>query len=421
MNSNNTRSSRTKKPDQVKVIMYNVGFGDCFLLKFRYPNEERCILIDCGSTSKNKEYINKVVDKLVDDCNQKIHAIVATHRHKDHISAFGLKGIKDKLKALKPDIVIQPWTEHPKAEEDDLNAPSVFTKSAVNHISSLRSAQQFANHLVKNPERILSSAGPRIQSQIIRLANLSIPNKAAILTLNEMSKEHAYVYKGSKSGLEKILPGVKISVLGPPTLTQSENIRRQTSWDEDEFWKVYAHLAGKSVTNLNSRRGHSALFPKAKTQTIAKAPSYVKWAIKQLDDVQLHLVRQIVRALDRALNNTSIILLFEIGEKMLLFPGDAQLESWENVLSDQNLVQKLQKVTFYKVGHHGSTNATPKSLWEYFTDKRTSDKELITLLSTQKGHHHDVPRKSLVDALKSNSKLHSTEGWSTTLKREYII
>ena len=36
----------------------------------------------------------------------------------------------------------------------------------------------------------------------------------------------------------------------------------------------------------------------------------------------------IVRILDDALNNTSVILLFEVGGKRLLFPGDAQIENW---------------------------------------------------------------------------------------------
>ena len=40
----------------------------------------------------------------------------------------------------------------------------------------------------------------------------------------------------------------------------------------------------------------------------------------------------IVRILDGALNNTSLILLFEVGGKRLLFPGDAQIENWSYAL-----------------------------------------------------------------------------------------
>jgi beta-lactamase superfamily II metal-dependent hydrolase len=35
-----------------------------------------------------------------------------------------------------------------------------------------------------------------------------------------------------------------------------------------------------------------------------------------------------VTMLDKVMNNTSVILVFEVGNKKLLFPGDAQLENW---------------------------------------------------------------------------------------------
>ena len=39
--------------------------------------------------------------------------------------------------------------------------------------------------------------------------------------------------------------------------------------------------------------------------------------------------------MDDALNNTSVILLFEAGGKKLLFPGDAQWENWELALNEK--------------------------------------------------------------------------------------
>jgi len=411
---------RQKMPEQVRIAMYDVGFGDCFLLSFSYADgEARRVLIDCGSTSENKKHMSQVVNILVDDCEGHIEAIVATHRHRDHISAFGLKGLGEKLEKLNPEIVIQPWTEHPDAEEAAIEAPSVFTAGAVRHLRSLDAAQEFAEHLINRPNNILSAAGPRTRSRVVRLASLSIPNKKAIERLTRMGKKHAYVHSGSQSGLERLLPGVQVSVLGPPTLTQTQSIRKQTQWDEDEFWKLFARVAAISASNIATARGRSDLFPKARTDTIAKSPSYVKWLIKRLDRAQLHNVQRIVRALDRALNNTSVILLFKIGDKMLLFPGDAQLENWQYALKDRKLKRRLSKVLLYKVGHHGSTNATPKSLWNLFARRSANDGRLISLLSTKRGHHSEVPRTSLVKALESETVLHSTQGWRRKLREEY--
>ena len=55
----------------------------------------------------------------------------------------------------------------------------------------------------------------------------------------------------------------------------------------------------------------------------------------------------IVRTLDQAMNNTSVILLFEVGNKKLLFPGDAQIENWSYALNaakkDKDLMALLKK------------------------------------------------------------------------------
>lgn len=424
MNSKKTakRSRQKDKPKKVSIAMYDVGFGDCFLLTFHYANgKNRHVLIDCGSTTKKKSQMTRVVDKLVADCQGHVDAIVATHRHKDHISAFGLKGLGEKLEALKPDVVIQPWTEHPDAERAALEAPSIFTKAAANHMRGLEAAQEFALHLTEKPTRILAAAGPNTRRYLTRIASLSIPNKKAIIRLTKMCKKHAYVHAGGLSGLERLLPGVSVSVLGPPTLKQSENIRRQTQWNEDEFWKLYADLAEVSRSNVATGRGRSTLFPRAQSDSIVRAPSYVKWVIRELNATQLHNVQRIVRALDDAINNTSVILLFEVGNKGLLFSGDAQLENWQYALADQSLKRRLRKTSLYKVGHHGSTNATPKSLWALFRRRGITRQRLISLLSTEKGHHHKVPRQSLVDALRSETVLHSTDGWRNKLREIYVI
>jgi hypothetical protein len=126
----------------------------------------------------------------------------------------------------------------------------------------------------------------------------------------------------------------------------------------------------------------------------------------------------LVRILDKALNNTSVILLFDTGGKKLLFSGDAQIENWEYALSIEENVKQLKNVDVYKVGHHGSRNATPKTLWEGFnhkSEKTTEKNRLKTVVSTMEGkhgsraNHSEVPRQTLVDALRVSSEFHTTE------------
>ena len=74
----------------------------------------------------------------------------------------------------------------------------------------------------------------------------------------------------------------------------------------------------------------------------------------------------------------------------------------------------LTDVDFYKVGHHGSLNATPrKLLWEAFTKRK--GRKLCTMLSTMAGKHGkthsktEVPRRTLLRALETQSKLQNTQ------------
>jgi hypothetical protein len=118
------------------------------------------------------------------------------------------------------------------------------------------------------------------------------------------------------------------------------------------------------------------------------------------------------------MNNTSVILLLEVGKHKMLLPGDAQIENWAYALSQPKWTRLLKDVNLYKVGHHGSLNATPKPLWGLFRNKGVPGKKgrLASLCSTKAGKHGsvtsgtEVPRRLLVDELKKASTFVSSEG-----------
>jgi hypothetical protein len=69
-------------------------------------------------------------------------------------------------------------------------------------------------------------------------------------------------------------------------------------------------------------------------------------------------------AVDDMINSTSLVLVLQIGGARLLLPGDAEWGTWKLILANDKAKALLEGATFIKVGHHGSHNATPKTLVE---------------------------------------------------------
>ncbi len=440
------------KPTHLRIRAYQVGFGDCFLLTFKYPkatkkaDKERHVLVDFGSTGMPPgviagEQMMNVARDIEKVCKPKLHVVVATHRHKDHISGFTTKedgsGTGDVIAALDPSIVIQPWTEDPDTPDPK---PAASTSPATRasekglnanqqHLSSLRAMNYMAEAVRRevanlSSENFRKALGTELADQIDFLSeDNSLPNKSAVTNLAGMGKNH-YVNFGYKLNLAQLLPGVKVHVLGPPDINQHADVRKQRSSDEDEFWML--HAAAESFWNLQSATGklvtdflaeESHLFPNADVYQ-DYFPSHDRWFIRRLRSLRGQQLLGLVRALDKAMNNTSVILLFEVGGKKFLFPGDAQIENWEYALNDPKAAALLADVYLYKVGHHGSRNATPRSLWKNFSHKNKDGKtagRLQTVISTMKGKHGhsrshtEVPRSSLVNEMKNLSNYRTTE------------
>ncbi len=417
-----------KKPRKVTIRTYQVGFGDCFLLTFHYPSGNRHVLIDFGSTRRPKAAPKKLLDEvaraIAKDCGGKLSAVVATHRHRDHIDGFrtNRKGTApgDVIRSLKPDLVLQPWTENRDAPRDADSAASGVTPFAFR--GALAAMHGTAGSVLDHLHVLEGRVSAGLVEQLGFLGEDNLSNRSAVVNLMKMAPNE-YLSFGSATRLGKLLPGVKVHVLGPPTLKQSSTVLRQRDEDRDEFWHQFAsfwQLRGEAA-GAGRRRGRQPLFPAARRE-MPDAPN-VAWFVSRLLDVHAANLLSIVRILDTVMNNTSLILLFEVGRKLLLFPGDAQYENWMYALDRSRPWRKrLRGVHFYKVGHHGSLNATPKTLWNGFrhaTETRRKSR-LKTALSTLGKVHGsedsgtEVPRGPLVDALELKSDLMTTEGFSAS-------
>ena len=417
-----------KEPKSVEIRGYQVGFGDCFLVSFIYGEKDRKhVLIDFGTTELRKgmkpsDHMPKIANLIKDHCGGQLTAVIATHRHADHISGFATDNRTGKsgeiIRKLKPKVVIQPWTEDPKAAKNAKTATVDKTsqRSRKSFIASLTAMHQIAEstaHLTKTKPAWMSAS---LQKELHFLGMDNIANKSAVENLIAMGSAAGatavWAHHGSKSGLERHLPGVKVRVLGPPDLSQTEKIKKMRAKDPDQFWHLVANLN-------NDTRIQGDVTRSKRPKDNAPLPPDARWFRTRLDRIRGNQLLEIVRSLDDQMNNTSLILLFEVFGKKLLFPGDAQIENWSWALQDapdcKETVKLLSEVDVYKVGHHGSLNATPKKLlWENFRKRSRKSSHLTTLLSTLPGKHGrpgkgtEVPRKPLLEALKSETHLSNT-------------
>ena len=256
-------------PTSVEIRSYQVGFGDCFLLSFVYATKRRHVLIDFGSTgltpSKKKgakvakktagkkpvpkEHMRLIADAIAQECGADgLTAVVATHRHADHINGFGTDGRTGEsgkvIKGLKPKLVLQPWTEDPDAKRDARTATRDSSRSPKSFVAGLAAMSQVAQMVVDVARRPPSWMSARLQKELLFLGMENIKNKSAVNNLIAMGERTGatavWAHHASKSGLERLLPGVKVHVLGPPDLEQSEKIRKQRSKDPDQFWELVA-------------------------------------------------------------------------------------------------------------------------------------------------------------------------------------
>jgi hypothetical protein len=415
------------KPTRLTLRCYGVGFGDCFLLTFAYPGNagERHVLIDFGSTqsppNRKTNLMKLIANDIATVVGQRLHVLVATHRHADHISGFATNASKtgpgDIIARLEPQLVIQPWTERPDAPQDFVGTKGSMKAANDALRLSLTRMTAVAGAAAREARHLPAAA----RSEIQFVAEDGVANLSAVKNLAAMGKktQAAYVQYGSKvAALKKLLPGIAVTILGPPTIKQKADVLKQNPVNKKEYWHFAQFWALRAAAAGVTGGDATVLFPNARSyRTLQQIPVEDRWFVRRQRAIRAQQLLGLVRSMDDALNNTSVILLFEAGRRKLLFPGDAQWENWELALNENAAL--LKDVDLYKVGHHGSLNATPRTLWNAFSkrsDKENTPGRLVTVMSTRSDSKHghsenktEVPRRTLVSELKRNSAHRSTQ------------
>jgi hypothetical protein len=416
----------------VSVRMYQVGFGDCFLVTFEYDGPtppgtrtERHMLIDFGRNRRPHHGgdLEQVARSIKARCNGELDVVVVTHRHEDHLSAFGSKAIAKIIGECDPKLIVRSWTEDPDADAN-LNKPAFAADRR--YLAALRGARSFMAQLAGGFDLDSTVVGSRLKV----LAATEVANQAAVNQLRDWGKPpHGaeYLHVGKPTSIGTLIPGATFQVLSPPLPTVYRGIARQVDDHDDEFWHLWQRrlpMALDGAAALEAAQPGAAAARATGTaaggggrrrrrSTVAEAPGEigpVRWLTEKIRRQQVASLLRLVTWLDGVMNNTSVVLLIKAGNRRLLFPGDAQLESWQWITSASpnasTTRSRLAKVDLYKVGHHGSRNATPKtSLYGLWAPPGATPRPVVSLLSTREGVYGEsdntlVPSTNLTNGLR---------------------
>jgi hypothetical protein len=159
-------------------------------------------------------------------------------------------------------------------------------------------------------------------------------------------KNVKYLRRGSRVSTAALGAGVKMQILAPEADASVYYKRDPRLW-----LAVAARLGSDGRGRARRRRSAppvSARGPRAPEQMAPDEFAQLREQIAALDLADL-------LAIDKAANNTSLVVRLTVHDKVLLFPGDAEEESWAEMRS-RNL---LRPVDFLKIAHHGSVNGMP--------------------------------------------------------------
>ncbi len=378
---------------ELRIRMYNVGFGDCFLLTLP---DDKTILVDCGFHNNApgdysaKELVAQVIADVVALTGKKwIDVVIATHRHRDHVFAFN----DPQWDEVQFGEVWFPWVDNPKSAE----ATKLWRKhhAFTMHLAAAVPSLPIAPEKREEIEFLLWNAGID-ERGAPALGFNAWSNEDALEKLRRRAKKRRYLPRTRKvpeTFEPEALPGVTVHVLGP-SRNPSEIVEEEPP--DPQTFKRLALNAG----------GENAWLAEPPFPPVWRAPPDDERVITAADEARIESLARQADALfaaefvDHMINSTSLLLVLDIGKARLLLPGDAEWGTWKRLVPGgahaDACKELLETASFFKVGHHGSHNATPEDLVKML------GKSVPAMISTKSGKGNfrkGIPLPKLLEAL----------------------
>ena len=374
-----SKAPRSNRNVRIKVRMYRQGLGDCFLVTIpRRNGTPFYVVIDCGVILGTKDagtIMKEVVEHIIKTTGGHVHVVVATHEHWDHISGFGqAREIWTDKNKLTIDQVWLSWaenTKHPLAQKlrkqrSDLKLALQGAVARMRLAGDASGAQDVTNLLDFFGAAGTTSDALEVVKGLCEDVRYCTPQDDPI----QIEGSDVKVYVLGPPADEKLIKKYNPSKREPETYGMDSinnylNALQPTLTDADienpfdEGFQIPWNMA-QQMPFFQQRYWGEDTDSKERSQ-----------AWRRIDSSWLDSSSSLALQLDSATNNTCLVLAFELGDgDVLLFAADAQVGNW---LSWQDLKWQvdgaevtgpdlLRRTIFYKVGHHGSHNATLREL-----------------------------------------------------------
>jgi hypothetical protein len=395
---------------RAKIRMYR-GLGDCLLVTLPRAGGNYFILIDCGillGTPNAKQWMTDVVEDIVATTEGKVDLLLATHEHWDHLSGFVQAA--DAFKKLTVGEVWMAWTEDP--------ADALARK-----LRGEREAALTALRLTAARLRLAADAGTAgaIEGLLEFFgAGKGASTRDALEVVRGMTARPRYCRP--KDPPVALASGARLYVLGPP---EDEKLIKKTrpskrnpetyglALELDDFRANVEATLGRQEPEAPFSTLHAIPTPVAQEMDFFKAHYWGGNLWRRIDSAWLEGSTEFALQLDSATNNTSLVLAIELADgDVLLFAADAQVGNW---LSWQDLAWSvdgqtvkgpdlLKRTVLYKVGHHGSHNATLRENGlEMMNNLSFALVPVDKKIADDKGWH-EMPLQELIEALEKKAK-----------------
>ena len=395
-------------PGGAVVRMYRIGHGDCFLIAFEgeSPAKPAYVLIDCGykpgSPGKlhHPTKVNEIGAHIIATTGGFVDVGIVTHEHQDHVNGL----TSGNFPGLEVGKVWFAWTENPK---DDIanQLRKKFKDRLLGMIDTRANLMGLGkNDIVEKLDWYLEFELGEDPDEFNGVNHLAAAGKDPAGSANKIAMKFLrdcadgdpeYVYPHQKV---LAVPGAKsarVFALGPPhdidKIDDLDPVGDETFGDDPddhalgaaaggsafvESLSVFAAPCDPARSGLHGYQGWaifqrllwSGNLRRSRSGRRQGDSSNAGWRRMTADDAAD--AGALALAMNNATNNASLVLAFELskGGKVLLFVGDAQAGNWrswsEDDFDDEGVkvtaADLLGRTVLYKVGHHGSHNATLK-------------------------------------------------------------